>query len=123
MQHFFHGPLPDHARNIMRHLGYGEQRAKSGQISYVRRVASDRFPRFHAYVEDKNSGIQVNLHMDQKEASYEGSHVHSGEYESQLCQEEMNRIIQFIQTPNTVSTQTQVLRQRKKTNFLSRFFK
>mgnify|MGYP001595640926 FL=1 len=123
MQQFFQGPLPDHARNIMRHLGYGEQRARSGQISYVRRVSGDRFPRFHAYVEDKNNGIQMNLHMDQKEASYEGSHVHSGEYESPLCKEEMKRITQFIQAPKTSSPQTQALPQKKKTNFLSKFFK
>lgn len=123
MQQFFQGPLSDHARNLMRHIGYGEQRARSGQISYVKRVASDRFPRFHAYVEDKNNGLQINLHMDQKEASYEGSHVHSGEYESPLVQKEMKRIAQFIQTAKSPNVPIQIPLQKKKTNFLSKFFK
>lgn len=98
MQQFFPGPLIDHARNIMRNLGYGEQRARSGQISYVKRISGERFPRFHAYVEDQNNGMQVNLHIDQKEASYEGSHVHSGEYNGQVVEQEINRIAQFIKT-------------------------
>jgi hypothetical protein len=123
MQQFFNGPFQDHARNLMRRIGYGEQRARSGQISYVRRVSSDRFPRYHAYVEDKNGGIQINLHIDQKEASYEGSHVHSGEYDSLLCQEEMKRISKFIQTAKNSVQQSQNFPQKKKTNFLSKFFK
>ncbi|MBI4713727.1 hypothetical protein HY771_00870 [Candidatus Uhrbacteria bacterium] len=123
MQQFFTGPLSDHARNLMRRFGYGEQRARSGQISYVRRVSSDRFPRYHAYVEDKNGGLQINLHIDQKEASYEGSHVHSGEYESPLVKEEMGRIAQFIQTTKSTYPPVQTQLQKKKTNFLSKFFK
>lgn len=98
MQQLFSGPLTDHARNIMRNLGYGEQRARSGQISYTKRISGERFPRYHAYVEDVNNGMQVNLHVDQKEASYEGSHVHSGEYDGRLVEQEMNRIALFIKT-------------------------
>lgn len=98
MQQFFQGPLTDHARNIMRNLGYGEQRARSGQISYAKRISGEKFPRYHAYVEDQNNGMQVNLHIDQKEASYEGSHVHSGEYDGRLVEQEMNRILLFIKT-------------------------
>jgi hypothetical protein len=96
MKQFFPAPLADHARNIMRRLGYGEQRTRRGQISYVKRTGPERFPRYHAYVEDRAGGMQVNLHVDQKEASYEGTSAHGGEYEGPLVEQEMARITQFI---------------------------
>jgi hypothetical protein len=40
--------------------------------------------------------MQVNLHVDQKEASYEGTSAHGGEYEGPLVEQEMTRITQFI---------------------------
>lgn len=98
MKHFFPGPLSDHARNIMRRLGYGELRTRSGQVSFTKRVTGNYFPRYHAYVEDLNGGIQVNLHIDQKEASYEGTSAHAGEYEGPLIEQEMNRIAEKIKS-------------------------
>jgi hypothetical protein len=96
MKQFFPGPLRDNARNLMRRLSYGEQRTRAGQISYVKRIQADRFPRYHAYVEDTNGGIQVNLHLDQKEASYSGTSAHGGEYEGPLVNKEMDRIIELV---------------------------
>lgn len=96
MKRFFPGPLTENARNLMRRLGYGEQRTRAGQISYVRRVSGERFPRYHAYVEDQRGGIQVNLHVDQKEASYAGSSAHAGEYEGAVVEREMARIEAFV---------------------------
>ncbi len=96
MKQFFAGPLNDNARNILRRLGYGEQRTRAGQISYVKRAAGERFPRYHAYVEDQNGGIQVNLHVDQKEASYEGTSAHAGDYEGPLVEREMARVADFV---------------------------
>lgn len=96
MKQFFAGPLSDNARNLLRRLGYGEQRTRAGQISYVKRVAGERFPRYHAYVEDLNGGLQVNLHVDQKEASYEGTNAHAGEYDGPLVELEMSRIAELV---------------------------
>jgi hypothetical protein len=123
MKHTFTGPLPDHARNLLRRAGYGEQRTRSGQISFVRRVSGERFPRYHAYVEDTpGGGMQVNLHVDQKEATYEGSSAHSGEYEGPVVEREMERIVQVVSSLNT-TTQTPTQPQpKKKTGFLSKFF-
>lgn len=101
MKQFFPGPLTDNGRNILRRLGYGEQRTRAGQISYVRRVSGERFPRYHAYVEDTNGGLQVNLHVDQKEASYEGTSAHAGEYEGSVVDREMRRIVEFVEELNT----------------------
>lgn len=104
MKQFFPGPLSDNARNILRRLGYGEQRTRAGQISYTRRVSGERFPRYHAYVEDQNGGLQVNLHVDQKEASYEGTSAHAGEYEGPVVEREMSRIAGFILSLKTIPT-------------------
>jgi hypothetical protein len=104
MKHFFPAPLPDHARNILRRLGYAEQRTRSGQMSYTKRAGSDRFPRYHAYVEDQDGGMQVNLHVDQKEATYSGTSAHGGEYEGPLVTQEMNHIATFIKAQSNKTT-------------------
>ncbi len=120
MKQFFPGPLSDHSRNTLRRLGYAEQRTRSGQISYTKRVGGERFPRYHVYVEDKDDGMQVNLHVDQKAASYEGTSAHGGEYEGPLCEREMARIASVVTTPATVAPQTNT--PTKKKGFLSKFF-
>lgn len=123
MKQTLSGPLPDHARNLMRRMGYGEQRARSGQISYVKRVSSERFPRYHAYVEDiAGGGMQVNLHVDQKEASYEGTSAHSGEYEGPLVEREMAGIVGFVKSLTTTPPAPPAIQPKKKTSFLSKFF-
>lgn len=87
------GNLPDTSRNIMRRLGYGEHYDhNTQQFSYSRRLGNDRYPRFHAYVDDLDKGMAINLHIDQKKASYEGQKAHSGEYEGSLVEEEIQRI-------------------------------
>ena len=98
MKRFFQGPLSDNGRNILRRLSYGEQRTRAGQISYTKRVTSERFPRYHVYIEEIPTGLQVNLHVDQKEASYEGTSAHAGEYDGALVEQEMDRITTFIET-------------------------
>lgn len=105
MKTFIPGPLQDHARNIMRNVGYGELNAR-GQVSYARRLSGASFPRYHAYVEDIRGGLQINLHIDQKAATYEGNHAHSGEYEGTLVEREMERILSLLQ-PAAVAETTQ----------------
>ncbi|MEK7615398.1 MAG: hypothetical protein AAB431_03375 [Patescibacteria group bacterium] len=122
MKTFISGPLPDHARNLLRRTGYAEQRTRSGQISYTKRVTGERFPRYHAYVEDLNGGVQINLHVDQKEASYEGSSAHSGDYEGRVVEEEMARIVRFIHSLKEPSHSQTPSPEKKKTNFISKFF-
>lgn len=93
---FIPGPLTDNARNLLRRLGYGEQTKFSGQTAFIKRVSGGDFPRYHAYVEDRDGGLQVNLHIDQKAASYEGTHAHSGEYEGPLVAQEMKYIVAWV---------------------------
>jgi hypothetical protein len=92
MQTFLAGPLPDNARNLMRRLGYAEHIGHGGQSSYTRRISGDVYPHFHAYVEDKNSGIQINLHLDQKPSNLGSGAMHAGEYEGPLVEQEMESL-------------------------------
>ncbi len=95
MQHMIRGPLPDNARNLLRQAGYGEHMGREGQLSYTKRLGGGTYPRFHAYIEDKNGSVQINLHLDQKQASYDGSRAHGGEYDGPLVEREMARLIAF----------------------------
>ncbi len=91
------GKLPDNPRNIMRRLGFGEHfDPNTKQISYSRRLSSGRFPRYHAYIEEIDGGMKINLHIDQKKASYTGQSAHSGEYEGPLVEQEIERIKSMI---------------------------
>jgi hypothetical protein len=75
----------DSPLNVLRRSGYAFLRKdeKTGELSFVKRVSNGDYPRFHIYAkQDVKGSVQVNLHLDQKKASYEGSTAHSGEYQS-----------------------------------------
>ena len=67
----------------------------SGQESYVRRLGRGYYPRFHLYLEQQNGQAVLNLHLDQKQASYAGAHAHNAEYDGELVEQEMARIKSF----------------------------
>lgn len=72
--------------NILRRVGYAFLRRdeKTGEMSFVKRIGNADYPRFHVYVKIGESGeVEINLHLDQKKASYEGATAHSGEYSSE----------------------------------------
>lgn len=81
--------------NLMRQLGYhphetGEE--KFGESSFVRRLSSADYPRFHAYLEVARETLKISLHLDQKKPVYKGAIAHSGEYEGGLVEKEADRI-------------------------------
>lgn len=96
MKQFLPGPLPYNARQAMRAAGYGEHTGRDGQLSYTKRIRGSQYPRFHAYVEDRDGGIQINLHLDQKKASYEGHTAHGGEYDGPAVEREMKELVAII---------------------------
>ena len=77
--------------DLMRKSGYALWRGHSGP-SYVRRLGSTHYPRFHAYLEWGDNYFEVNLHIDQKQPSYEGSSAHGGEYDGTVVENEARRI-------------------------------
>ena len=133
MKSFLPGPLLENARNFMRQAGYGELRTHHGQISYARRLGGGNFPRLHAYVEDDRGGIQINLHLDQKEHSIGSGAAHAGEYEGPLVEQEMTRLLALgsplRSTEKTSPSPSQTPRpykgfdgEEKKTGFFGKLF-
>lgn len=81
------------AVDVARRSGYGQVRDhRATEASYSRRLGSGVYPRFHIYTSDQF----LNLHLDQKQASYEGSSAHSGEYEGEAVEQEARRIIEVM---------------------------
>ncbi len=75
--------------DVMRRSGYGLiNDHRTGLTSFVRTLGSGFYPRYHAYLDPK----LIKLHLDQKQASYEGSNAHSGEYEGEAVEREGERI-------------------------------
>lgn len=98
MRLIFPGKPPMHPRMVMRKAAYAEFiDPKSGEQSFVRRLTNGFYPRFHAYVEVKEGEWSVNLHLDQKQASYSGHTKHSGEYDGEVVEQEGARIKQAIE--------------------------
>ena len=84
--------------NLMRQSGYHPhetEREKDGESSFVRRLGSADYPRFHAYVSHGTEEVVINLHLDQKKPTYSGTSAHSGEYDGDLVEREAERIKQM----------------------------
>ena len=83
------------AKNFLRQCGYLEIQNphKNNEISYARSLDPGRFyPRFHIYIEERQKETAINLHLDMKKPSYEGTAAHGGEYNSKITEEESGRI-------------------------------
>lgn len=80
--------------NFLRTCSYVEiTNPHNNEISYARSLDADRFyPRFHIYVQESANQTIINLHLDAKKPSYQGSAAHSGEYEGRVVETEAQRI-------------------------------
>lgn len=77
----------------LRKAGYAYIRdRRSGQDSFVRRLGSGFYPRFHMYFNQTGEQIIFNLHLDQKQPSYAGARSHSGEYDGENVAAEISRL-------------------------------
>ena len=86
-------PLPATPISLLRSAGYAPFRdPQSGEESFVRRLGSAFYPRFHMYVKETHLVVTFDLHLDQKKPSYEGAHKHAGEYEGSVVAQELLRI-------------------------------
>ncbi len=87
--------IQDNIINFMRNCGYfclgrGNQ---DNELSFVRLIYNNNYPRFHAIIKsDMGKDFFVNIHLDQKKASYRGSLSHNADYDSPLVQDEADRI-------------------------------
>lgn len=81
----------------MRRAGYTYIRdRRSGQDSFVHRLGSDFYPRFHVYINEQADKIIFNLHLDQKQPSYVGAKSHNAEYDGANVVAEISRLKSFL---------------------------
>lgn len=85
----FHGnPLA-----FMRSAGYTfMERTPDDEWNFARPLAGAAYPRFHCYLRQKGGSLNINLHLDQKRPSYEGTAAHGGEYDGELVTAEAERL-------------------------------
>jgi hypothetical protein len=89
--------LNENVANIAREIGYLIIDSKGyNEYNMVRKLGYDNYPRFHIYLKQAGDKLIFNLHLDQKQPSYKGSHAHSGEYEGPVVESEADRIKQLL---------------------------
>lgn len=87
-------PRPANSAVAIQRSGYASFRdPRTGEFSYVRRLGTGFYPRFHLYLEERGNELVLNLHLDQKKPSYGVGHMHSGEYDGQTVEREAARIV------------------------------
>lgn len=90
--------LKDNPRTLIRRAGYSEHYDnRSQQTSYARRLGTGIFPKFHVYLAEQNGGVEVSIHIDQKQPSYGVGHMHSGDYDGPNIERELERIKQSFE--------------------------
>lgn len=89
--------LPESPENILKKAGYHFLIDRNTQKeSFSRRLGGGHYPRFHVYLDEKDGKTIIDLHLDQKQASYAGSHMHNAEYDGDLVEREISRLKKFI---------------------------
>lgn len=85
----------------LRRAGYNYFKdPQSGEESFVLRLGSEFYPRFHVYVESSQATVTLDLHLDQKKPSYGSQSMHSGEYTGSTVEVEMHRIDGWVRSLN-----------------------
>jgi hypothetical protein len=121
MQIKFNQQFKQSAGQLIRRCGYGLVRDRQArEESYARRLSNGIYPRFHLYINSTNP-LVLNLHLDQKQASYEGQTAHSGDYDSDLVKQEAQRLYyQIVQADQ--SAQAELAEEDDKKGFWGRLF-
>lgn len=90
---------------VLRKAGYSYFKdPQSGEESFVLRLTSEFYPRFHLYVEGEPGKVIFNLHLDQKKPSYGENNKHSGEYDGPTVEKEMQRIDSWVKAMGRLAT-------------------
>ena len=124
MKIYFPFDFQENPQVFMRRAGYGMfNDPNTGITSYTKRLDRDYYPRFHVYIEtDKENKTSINLHLDQKKASYQGSHAHNAEYEGGRVDEEGRRLEGLIKNQKDNQEYIESQKEEKKKGIFSAFF-
>lgn len=93
MKYILNKKINQNLKVIIGRLGYHQMAdPRTEEVSYIRRLGSWYYPRFHLYVTERHGGYVLSLHLDEKKPSYQGTHRHAGQYDSELVEKEMKRL-------------------------------
>lgn len=67
---------------LLRRAGYVFQRQENNEMSFVRVLGSQGYPRFHCYVILNKISLNLSLHLDHKQHTYGAGTRHHGEYKN-----------------------------------------
>lgn len=92
-------PREDSVLTLMRRVQYAPQGEdqKTGEMKFARFLGPSGYPRFHIYLKISGENLTINLHLDQKKPSYNGTSAHSGEYDGEIVEKEAERIKKILQ--------------------------
>lgn len=99
MQFVIKGPFKENIFNIMRDAGYHFQDFQGRteeQENFIFTRPPKGFPRFHLFIEPTDGSMVFKLHLDQKRPIYKGVSAHAGEYDSDVVEQEAERIKQIL---------------------------
>lgn len=84
--------------SFFRRAGYHFQKHEGKKMAFARSLTGQKFPRYHAFARLNGLKIVINIHIDHKAASYEGTARHSGEYgkDSKLLKAEVERLMNLL---------------------------
>lgn len=89
--------MQETSEQFLRKAGYFYIRDKrSGKESFSKRLGAGFYPRLHMYVKEQGDKIIFDLHLDQKQASYSGQRMHSGEYNGEVVEQEIKRLKELM---------------------------
>ena len=97
MKFILKGPFKENIHNLIKRIGYhfqGEDKEKK-ELAFTRPVKG--YPRFHIYAKQEIENLIFNLHLDQKRPIYKGVAAHSGEYEGEVVEKEVERIKKILE--------------------------
>lgn len=101
---------------LLQRVGYHEfVDPNTGEVSYIRRLGNEFYPRFHIYVDEDVRGFVLSLHIDQKHASYAGTRAHAGEYTGAVVEAEAARLQEQMVTPAKATLQPAQPSEKKDT--------
>lgn len=82
---------------IARKAGYLQIKDSiSDKISYVRKLTSQHYPRFHLYITENEKEVVFDLHLDQAKTRYKGQTAHNADYETEEVKQELTRFYHVL---------------------------
>ncbi len=83
---------------LLREAGYIPITDKaSAKQSYIFKLTTERYPRFHIYVEhESEKALKLHLHLDRRQHGF-GQRLHDTEYEGENVQKETERLTRWLQ--------------------------